>query len=58
MTCVFTGKEEDVAGILAAVDMKGVVTVVDSDYHNYEVAKVTDVIVEVTPDSTTGGQQE
>lgn len=46
LTCVFSGTQEQVAGILAGVDMNGMIRVRDSITNNYLVAYVKDAVTE------------
>lgn len=46
LTCVFSGTQEQVAGILAGVDMNGMIRVNDSISNNYLVAYVKDAVTE------------
>lgn len=46
LICVFSGTQEEVAGILAGVDMNGMIRVNDSITNNYIVAYVKDAVEE------------
>ena len=46
LTCVFSGTQEQVSGILAGVDMNGMIRVNDSISNNYLVAYVKDAVTE------------